>query len=276
MGQWRATRVPATLDEAVAAYRLAVRGKPEDRWIIRCLVDSLVEQDKFDEALGVCREAGRQGSWRYDWGRQIEVALSRSLIERGKVQDAISLLRERSGLFPDDGVAQTLLGDALASLGTLDEAENVYREAVRITSVHLKPEARQASSAAAHNGLGEILWKKGRRDQAISEFIKAKSIDEFFEEGARARENLAGAIVELRAAIQLRPDDSTLYYWLGSALQSLLVKFEPEAILHPTGQNAILAEGMKATFQVIPAFRKAIALDSKYYEAHFALGCDFT
>jgi tetratricopeptide (TPR) repeat protein len=274
MEHWREFRDPVRLDEAVSAYREVVQRDPENMYFVISLVKSLVEQGKLDEAIKVFREGRRRVSFVKGQGfESFELGLCKTLVERGKVQEAINLLRERARRFPGEADVQTQLGDSLARLGKLDEAETAYREAIQIATEKKESGGNKERSAAARNGLGEILWKKGLRDQALSEFIRVKNArDVFGPESKRALENLEAAVVELRASTQLRPNDSTLYYQLGRSLEATLKKFGGEDFLFQEGRNTILAEELKARFQVVPAFRKAIQLDPKNYEAHESLG----
>jgi tetratricopeptide (TPR) repeat protein len=85
--------------------------------------------------------------------------------------------------------------------------------------------AVNSDSDAAHNGLGTVLWEKGRREEAISHFEKAVNIRPWY---VTAQNNLARAlflqgqlkeaIAHLQTSLQSQPDNTETLKILGAVL----------------------------------------------------------
>jgi tetratricopeptide (TPR) repeat protein len=85
-------------------------------------------------------------------------ALGYSLAERNvRLPEALQLIRKAQGMAPDDPFIMDSMGWVQYRMGNLDEAEAQLRRAYG-----LRPDA----DIAVH--LGEVLWKKGQKDDAIA------------------------------------------------------------------------------------------------------------
>ena len=155
----------AQLDEACAAYREAIRLKPEFAEGHYGLGNALIRQGKLDEAIAAYREAIRL---KPDYAEG-HYGLGNALKGQGKLDEAIAEYREAIRLKPDHAEAHCNLGSALKGQGKLDEAIAGYREAIR-----LKPDY-----AEAHSNLGGILKSRGDDAGALAMYRKWREINKY-------------------------------------------------------------------------------------------------
>jgi tetratricopeptide (TPR) repeat protein len=142
------------LDEAVAAYRQAIRLKQDFPEAHNNLGDALHQKGQLDAAVLAYREAIRLRPN----SAEAHSNLGTALREKGQLDAAVAACRQAIRLKNDYPEAHNNLGNALADMGHLDEAVAAYREAIR-----LKPD-----SPAAHYNLGLTLAKKGLLDEAVA------------------------------------------------------------------------------------------------------------
>jgi len=95
------------------------------------------------------------------------------LIQSGRDQDALKLLRQRAKASPKDFLVHYVLGEALLWSGP-EVGSAVEQEAFQVfqTSIRLNP-----SFALAHARLGKILLRRGRVDEAMAQLEKAAALD---------------------------------------------------------------------------------------------------
>ncbi|HLK41240.1 MAG TPA: tetratricopeptide repeat protein [Polyangiaceae bacterium] len=91
------------------------------------------------------------------------LALARPLAERGRLEDAGTLLRRAIGLQPRMAVLHGHLGLVQATLGQIGEAAASYRAAIEI----------EPDRADHHHDLANALLRGGRLDEAIGSFRQA-------------------------------------------------------------------------------------------------------
>jgi tetratricopeptide (TPR) repeat protein len=92
-------------------------------------------------------------------------ALGYSLAERNvRLPEALQLIRKAQEMAPNDPFIMDSMGWVLYRMGNLDEAEAQLRRAYE-----LRPDA----DIAVH--LGEVLWKKGSKDEALTLWRAAKA-----------------------------------------------------------------------------------------------------
>ena len=162
------------LDEAIAAYREAIRLKPGYAEAHNNLGNALGEQGKHEEAEKELREAVRL---KPDYA-EAHSNLGNALGDQGKLDEAVAAYREAIRLNPDLAEAHYNLGVALGEQGKLDEAVAAYREAIRLNPDY----------AEAHYNLGNELRKQGKTEEAIAEYREAIRLNP---DDAEALENLA-------------------------------------------------------------------------------------
>ncbi len=171
---------------------------------------------------------------------------SRELFERAR-KEHVEAIR----LKPDYPSAYRSLAYVLGNLERYEEAEDKYREAIKLDS----------ESAFTHNLLGHLLANElGRFDEAENEYREAIRLKPDYPSAhvnlgylLSKTERNEEAEIEYRAAIKILPDHVVAYVNLGYALNGL-------------------GKFTEASIEV----RKALEINPKYAEAHCALGYALT
>ena len=154
-----ALREKGKVDDAIAAYREAIRLKPEWATAHYNLGIELYSKGEVDAAVAALREAIRLEPDYANAHYNLGVALGK----KGEVDAAIAAYREATRLQPDDAVFQHNLGVTLGLRGEVDAAVAALRDAIR-----LKPDY-----ANAHYNLGNELDSKGEVDAAVAAYREA-------------------------------------------------------------------------------------------------------
>lgn len=140
-----------------------------------------------------------------------------SLLQAGKLEEAVPLLEGMSRASPKDAQVLYNLGIAYSELGQFDEAIIRLKKAVQLDPKH----------AHAWTGIGVAYQRLGKRDQALEPMKRAVEADP---SDGYARRNLGamllgagdhdGAINHLRAARRALPNDAQTLYGLAAALDA--------------------------------------------------------
>lgn len=149
------------LEEAIAAYREAIRIKPDLAEAYGGVGAVLQAQGKMEEASAEYRTAIRL------MPADVEAHTGPTLNRQEKPEEEIAELRTVIRLKPDDAIAHYNLGNALSDQGKLDEAIAEYRTVIR-----LKP-----ADADAHYCLGTALHAQGKLEQAVAELRTAIRVE---------------------------------------------------------------------------------------------------
>ena len=200
------------LDEEVAAYREAIRIKPNFVEAHFNLGIALKDQDKLDEAVAAYRQAIRIKPDFADAHSNLGMALK----DQGKLDEAVAAYRQAIRIKPDFAEAHSNLGIALNDQGKLEEAVAAHRQAIRI----------RPDYAEAHSNLGIALQDQGKLDEAVAAHRQAIRIRPDY---AEAHSNLGNALQDqgklddavaaYRQTIRIKPDMAAAYASLGNALQ---------------------------------------------------------
>ena len=146
-------------EQAVQAYREAIRLKPDDASAWNSLGNALDELGQYQEAVQAYREAVRlKPDYALAWNN-LGVAYGRL----GRNQEGLQAYREAIRLEPEEGLFSFNLGNAYARLGQYQEAIQAYREAIR-----LKPDL-----AEAWYSLGVACGDRGQYEQAVQAYREA-------------------------------------------------------------------------------------------------------
>jgi tetratricopeptide (TPR) repeat protein len=147
------------LDEAIAAYRQAIRLRPDYADAHTNLGIALVkQQEKPSEAVVVLREAIRlkpgDASAHFALGTALHQLMSRGEHGQRKLDEVIREYREAVRLYPGSADASFALGKLLSRLGRFDEAITAYQDATRAKYVpevvyYALGEAERARDSAA-------------------------------------------------------------------------------------------------------------------------------
>jgi tetratricopeptide (TPR) repeat protein len=194
-----ALRDDGRFDEAVAAYREAVRLAPHHAGAHGNLGGVYVKQRRLDEAVVELTEAIRLDPK----ASEDRISLGIALNDLGKGRDAEDQMLEAIRLEPDSGNAHYNLGRLYAAGGQIDDAMVQFAIAVR-----LEPESTQN-----HYNLGTVLAAQGKMREAVAEFTEAIRLKPDY---GSAHNNLGSAlanlgrideaIAEFRKALRLMPD----------------------------------------------------------------------
>lgn len=229
-------------DEAVAAYRQAVRLEPQNALAHYGLGVAYSRKGEYGEAMAAYREAIRLQPDHADAHYGLGVAAER----QDDDQTAMAAYREVTRLRPNDAMAHYGLGVASGRLGQDEQAVTAYREAIRLNP----------SLADAYYNLGMVYARLRQEDQAIAAFreaIRIKPTDALAHYGLGLAYNRKGeddqAITAYREAIRVQPRYADAYHGLG-------------VIYAKRGQND----------QAMEAYRQAIRLNPEHAEAYTGLG----
>jgi len=169
-----------------------------------------------------------------------------TLLEQGKLDQAMFHFREAIKRKPNYGSAYNNLGVALEKKGKLKEATAQYLEALKV----------QPGLSETHYNLGIIMIGQGKLETAISYFQAALRINKKYAEAYNnlgvvflTQGRMAEAIIRFSEALRLKPFFAEAHYNLGTAL-SRIGRID-EAIEH---------------------FEDALKIQPKYFEAYNNLG----
>jgi tetratricopeptide (TPR) repeat protein len=154
-----ALRAQGKLDEAISAFRQAVRVRPDVALFHFNLGAMLHECRRFDEAVVAYRQAIQIKS---DYAEAYS-NLGTALRDLDKQEEAITVQRQAIQLKPNFAAAHCNLGAALYDQGRLEEAVAAYRQAII-----LKP-----NFDVAHGNLGAALIELGRSSEGRSTLKRA-------------------------------------------------------------------------------------------------------
>jgi len=146
--------------------------------------------------------------------------LGASLLQQGKIEEAVAEFRKAAELDPKYVAAQLNLGYAYDRKGQIEEAMAQYQKVI----------ALEPGNLFAHNNLGVLYDKKGLYAEAIKEFEQVLQVDP---SNATARDNLERAksskgiaqereerFAQARKEVEARPDDPKAAYNLGRLFAS--------------------------------------------------------
>ena len=263
-------------NQAIAAFREAIRIKPDLVEAHTNLAFALRDQGKLDEAIDAYREAIRV---KPDYPNS-HIGLGLALEAHGKLDEAIAAFREAIRIKPDFAEAHEILGNSLRDHGRFDEAIDAYREAIRI-----KPDF-----ALVHENLGIVLTTQGKLDLAIAAHrtairLKADSAGSHNNLGIALRRQgkLDEAIASFREATRIKPDLAEAHYGLGLALQAqgkldeAIAAFREATRIKPDLAEAhydlgLVLQAQGKLDEAIAAFREAIRIEPRHPMAHYNLG----
>jgi arylsulfatase A-like enzyme/Flp pilus assembly protein TadD len=223
-------------------------------------------------------DAGPNPAEAIDAWNRFETTLS--LLNAGRVADALPALRALTAAYPEGRVFHSTLGQALRLAGRPRDAQRIYRRLVARwpDDPHLfhdlsaaardagdRQEALGAEQAAlaldpgnanAQNGLGLLLADAGRAADAASAFRKAADLDPTnasiwvnLGNARRAMGELAGSNDAYQRALDLDPS-------------------QPDAA---NGVGVVLVQQRRAR-EAIAWFERALAAEPGFYEARLNLG----
>jgi tetratricopeptide (TPR) repeat protein len=216
-------------EEAVVEYERALAADPKLVKAHNNMGLALVDLGRLDEAAGHYKAA-------VDLEPKAEIYsdLGFVMARLGHPDEARADYQKALELDPNCASAHVNLAVMYLKAGAFGEAESHYRQALRA-----KP------SAETHNGLGYVLARQGRTDEALAEFRKAIDADPKF---TPAYNNLAEALAK-----QGKLEDAAHYYELSLAEK-------PSAAVYNALGGVLLRLGK--TDEAAVQYEKAKALES--------------
>jgi predicted O-linked N-acetylglucosamine transferase (SPINDLY family) len=200
------------LDEAIIAYREAIRIQPESDLAYSNLGAVLQELGKIEEAVAAFQHAIRvrpaNAVAHYNLGNAFR--------RRGRLDEAITAYRRAVSIRADFFEAFSNLGLALQQLGRFGEAVTAHREAI----------SRRPFEATAHYNLAKALQETGEPDRAIASYTDALRLKpDYFEALCnlatvfQQQGRLEECVRTYREALNLYPNHPEVHCSLASALQ---------------------------------------------------------
>ena len=147
--------------EAVVEYERAVKADPRHAKAHNNLALALVDLGRLEEAA-----SHFEASLALEPRAEIYSDLGFTMARLGRPKEAFASYRKALELDPNSASAHLNLAVAYVQAGKLGEAESHYRQALP-----------GRPSAEAHNGLGYVLARQDRTDEAYAEYRKAIEID---------------------------------------------------------------------------------------------------
>jgi superkiller protein 3 len=225
--------------EAVAEYNRALSADANHAKAHNNLALALVELGELDEAA-----SHFEASLAIEPKAEIYSDLGFTMARLGKPQEALADYQKALELDPNCASAHANLAVTFVQAGQFGEAESHYRQAIL-----------GRPTAETHNGLGYVLARQGRGEEAVAEFQKAIDADPRF---APAYNNLADALAtegrleaaadDYRRSLAEQPSEAA-YNALGVILRKLGKKeeaaeqFSKAKALHSARQAAAPPEG---------------------------------
>jgi len=163
--------------DAVPEYRRALTAKPDHAKAHNNLALALVELGQLDEAA-----KHFEASLELEPKAEIHSDLGFILVQLGRPEEALEHYRTALELDENCASAHINLAVTLVQAGRFAEAEGHYRKALP-----------GRPTAEAHNGLGYVLARQNRTDDAVVEFRKALDVDPKY---TPACNNLAEALAK--------------------------------------------------------------------------------
>lgn len=163
--------------EAVEEYERSIEINPSSAKAHNNLALALVDLGRLNDALGHFRQ-----SVAIDPKPEIYSDLGATLARLGQRSDARVAYQRALELDPSNTSANFNMAVLLTQSGALVDAEEHYRRA-----------AREKANAEAYNGLGYVLARQDRTDEAIAALRKAIAINPQF---TAAHQNLAEALTK--------------------------------------------------------------------------------
>jgi serine/threonine protein kinase/tetratricopeptide (TPR) repeat protein len=264
-----------SLDEAVAAYKEAIRLKSGYAEAYNNLAISLDEKGLPDKAVAACKEAIRLKPGY----AEAYLNLGAALLKKGSLDEAIAAYKKAIRLKSDFAMAYNNLGNALVKKGSPDDAVTACKEAIR-----LKP-----NLAMAYENLGNAFFLKGALDGAIAayrEAIRLKPDCEVYSNLAAALDEKGlpdEAVAACKEALRLQPDFAMAYSNLGAALfkkgslddavaaYKAAIRLKPDlAVAYNNLGQTLFKKG--SPDEAVAACKEAIRLKPDYAEAYSNLG----
>jgi protein O-mannosyl-transferase len=166
-------------EDAMLAYREALRRQPLNADARGGLADALLARERFDEAIGEYEEYLRA----MPGSATAHYNLGLALVAKNREADAARAFARAVEIQPGDVRMRQNLAIALASTGRLDAAAEQYRRALALAP----------NDATLHDDLGSLLASQGKLPEAIDHFRAAVRLQPDNEDARRKLEAAVNA-----------------------------------------------------------------------------------
>ena len=249
---------------------------PDSGLANKMLAGALLDQGRFQEALGYAQCAVRVTPWVIDAHNHLGSALFRA----GRIEEAIEQYEQALQIQPDYAAAHNNLGVVLCQAGRIEEAIGQYEQALRI----------QPDYAAAHNNLGDALLRAGRVQEAIGHYEQALRINPDYAEAhynlgvvLQEADRMQEAIGHYEQALRINPDYAEAHCNLGVAfvrlggVQEAIGHYEQALRIKPDFAEAhcnlgLVLDNAGKVQEAIGHYEQALRIKPDYAEAHYNLG----
>ena len=281
-------------DLAEICYRRALSLDPDDfRWVYLL---AIVREIRGAEIVELRELFDGAAAIRPSYA-PIHVRIGDSLWRRGHYEEARDELRRAIELTPDSAMAHRRLGQVLLALGdTRGAAEQLTR------AVKLEPR-----DLAAYSGLAQALMRLGQTERAREVRESARGLEPvaalddpvygsqvfmrsmnssraFARATAAIRQGAFGhAIEDLGVVLEVRPDDASAHYWMGTAYQRIgelqpamthllqAVRLKPGMVQARLQLGELLC-GQSRYAEGVEQYERAAALRPLDADGHYGLG----
>jgi len=118
----------------------------------------LIEQRKFKRALPFVRELVAK----YPDESIVHVGLALCLSQGGQHSEALEILQTADHRFPNNYTILYHIAETQNEIENFEDAEKTYRK-----SLDLTPAAHKVERSECYNGIGVVLWRQHKRDEAL-------------------------------------------------------------------------------------------------------------
>jgi tetratricopeptide (TPR) repeat protein len=203
-------------DKWKQSHRVAGPGSAIPATVVLLIIGALITRNYFQGAYWQNSET----LWRHTVAVTHDNYIAQNnlggtLLEKGKLNEAIAHYREAVEIKPDVPEVQSNLGNALVREGEVEEAIDHLQKALQIDPAY----------AEAYNYMGNALMKKREAGEAVRYYQKAVTLDTSY---ADAHNNLGAAfwrngqleeaIAHYKQAVAIKPGSAEMQFNLGNAL----------------------------------------------------------
>ncbi len=224
------------LDDAIAAFRRALKLRPDFPEAHSNLADALRESGSLEEALLACQRAIELNPN----SAESHCVRGTVLREQGELEEALACFRHALQLSPKLSRAHIGLGTTLRHQGKLGEALAACQRAFELTP-----------DFSAHGNLGNVLRDQGRLEEALAHHQSA----------VRLKPNYPKGHTNLGMTVQMLGDPSA-----AAACYQRALELDPNCVeAHIKLGTARKEQGQQA--EALASFRRGLDLDPNSVEA---------
>ena len=164
--------VAADNPAAIVAFSRAVHTNPNDLTMHRLLANTLLQEDRVDEALAEFVTVLLIDPL----DAAAHAGIGQIYLQKGRDADAVNALRRATDLAPGDGETRYALATALERLGRSEEAAQHFARAEQAQRQALADQRRELSAAALKQEAA-LRAAEGRLDTAITLYEQALAVE---------------------------------------------------------------------------------------------------